>query len=393
MLWDQKNPGNSLIVLPTGSGKSLVIADFVKRLNKPVLIFAPTREILSQNLEKLATYVNRKDIGVYSASMSEKTIRKYTFATIQSCYKKPEFFGHFETVIMDECHLFNPKNLTGMFNTFLEEIGNPKVIGLTATPYRMAQMYKMNDWGQWMTVTTTKLINRMKGWFWKRVLYHMNNEDLLVRGFLAPMEYVDFSRVIHTKLPLNISQSDFDLKAYERLVEAQEPDFLKIINGMAVRKKGVLVFCSSVEQAHRLAEDVKGSCAVVTAKTKKKDRALIINRFKTGKIKVVLNVSVLTIGFDHPELDCIILLRPTRSIALYYQMLGRGIRPAEGKKHCLTIDFTGTVKGMGRIETLKIVKDGKLWELFTETGSWHNKELYSFTLDKGADSGVESVEV
>jgi DNA repair protein RadD len=121
---------------------------------------------------------------------------------------------------------------------------------------------------------------------------------------------------------------------------------------------------------------------VVSAKTKPKERDRVINGFKDGSIKMVMNVGVLTTGFDHPKLDCIVLLRPTRSIGLYYQMVGRGLRKAEGKTSCAVVDMTDTVKKIGRVETIRVEKvDGK-WELLTERGSWHAKELYRFEIQK-----------
>ena len=162
----------------------------------------------------------------------------------------------------------------------------------------------------------------------------------------------------------------------------------KIYDALAysvMHSKSVLVFCSSVRQAEKMAEEYNteniGECAAVSAKTKAKDRDRIISDFKSGKIKMVFNVGVLTTGFDHPALDCIVLLRPTRSIGLYYQMLGRGVRIAEGKTSCKVIDLTSTVKNMGRVETIKLVKREK-WELESETGSWHGAELYSYVFDK-----------
>ena len=141
-----------------------------------------------------------------------------------------------------------------------------------------------------------------------------------------------------------------------------------------------MVFCSSVEQAERLQKLVEGA-KVVTAKTSKKERIEIIKDFREGRIQTVFNVGVLTTGFDFPELDCIVLLRPTQSIGLYYQMLGRGVRVAPQKKGCAVMDLTGTVKRLGRIETIKLVKQEK-WELISETGSWHNFPLYDFEITK-----------
>ena len=378
LLWSQKLEGADLCVLPTGAGKSIIIADLARRLNQPVLILQPTREILEQNYEKLTHYIEPIQIGIYSASMNRKDLGFYTFATIQSIYKKPELFAHFKMVIIDECHLVNPKNFNGMFTTFLKGIGNPKVIGFTATPYRLDHIYTKLKTGEILTHTTTKLINRTKGRFWHRIMFNINNEDLIKKGYLVPLKYIDKTIIEHENIPTNISKSDFNLEKYEEKIEKEKDSILEAVYFGMELAKSVLVFCSSIRQASNLCDLVTGS-AVVTAKTKKKERTRIIKEFREGKIQTVFNVGVLTIGFDHPELGCIVLLRPTRSIGLFYQMLGRGVRPAEGKEFCRVIDMTGTVKQLGKIESIKLIKRDK-WELESEKGSWHNRILYSFLI-------------
>lgn len=383
---DKKLEGNNLIVLPTGSGKSIVIAHLVQQLREPVLILQPTKEILEQNLEKLLRYVDRSEIGIFSASMNDKTVGTYTFATIQSIYKKPELFARFRLVILDEAHLLNPKNLSGMFTSFLRKIGNPKVVGLTATPYRLDTMYVTRDDGDLEIVTTTRLINRTKQFFWQRVLLNVTIADLIERGYLCPLEYVDRSIVRQEDLKLNKSRSDFDLDAYEEITSERQHEMLNAIAYGMERAKSVLVFCSSVAQARRFAGIINGAKSV-SAMTPAKERDRIVSAFKTGEIKVVCNVGVLTTGFDHPALDCVVLLRPTRSIALYSQMIGRGVRTAEGKTSCLVVDCTSTVQNLGRIETIKMVKREK-WELESETGSWHNTELFRFTVHRGTQKAM-----
>lgn len=378
LLWSQQFPEADVCVLPTGAGKSLVIADMAHKLNQPVLILQPSKEILEQNVAKMKTYVEDSEIGIYSASAGRKDFGFFTFATIQSIYKKPSEFAHFRQVIIDECHAVNPKNLDGMFTTFLANIGSPKVVGFTATPYRQDQMYIRNEFGGLETHTTTKIITRIKQRFWHRIMYNVNSEDLIRQGYLVPLKYLDKSIIHHSQIPTNISKSDFNLEAYEQKIESKFDEILEGIFFGQELGRSVLVFCSSVDQAKRLQSVVPDS-KVVTAKTPKKERTDIIEGFRNRRTQTVFNVGVLTTGFDHPSLDCIILLRPTRSIGLYYQMLGRGVRPSEGKKFCWCLDMTGTVKALGRIETIKLVKCEK-WELESEKGSWHNKSLYSYLL-------------
>jgi len=381
LIWAQQFPEPDICVLPTGAGKSLVISDLAHRLNKPTLILQPSKEILEQNLAKMMTYVPPVEIGVYSASMNRKDFGFFTFATIQSIYKKPEEFSHFRQVIIDECHAVNPKNLDGMFTTFLKRIGQPKVVGFTATPYRMDQVYERDAFGGIITHTTTKLINRIKERFWHRLVFNINNGELVEQGYLVPLKYMDKSIITHGEIPTNKSKSDFNLEAYEEKIKDKELKILEAVFFAEELGKSVLVFASSVDQAQRLCSLVPGS-RVVTAKTKKKERTEIVEGFRNQKIQTVFNVGVLTTGFDHPSLDCIVLLRPTRSIGLYYQMLGRGVRQYPGKKFCRVIDMTGTVKALGRIETIKLIKRDQ-WELESEKGSWHKRPLYSFKITEG----------
>lgn len=381
IIWARTNTnlqGNDLVILPTGAGKSVVIASIASTLNEPVLILQPSKEILEQNYSKLCQYVNPDDIGLYSASVGSKEIARYTLATIQSIYKNPDYFRHFKLVIIDEAHLVNPKNLNGMFTSFLKAIGNPRVIGLTATPYRMDTKYEMD--GQMLYVTgTTKLINRMKSMFWQRILFNMNIGELIDQGYLCPLEYHDETVVRHEEIPVNTQGTDFDKDKLDEVMLSKRDRISLVISHAKATSKSVLVFCTSVRQAEQLSEETECS-AVVSSKTKARERDQIIQGFKDGEIKCVFNVGVLTTGFDHPSLDCIVLLRPTRSIALYYQMIGRGVRKSPGKTTCKVIDMTSTVKYLGRVETIKLVKRDK-WELESETGSWHNVELFRWRHD------------
>jgi DNA repair protein RadD len=371
-------PGNSIVSLPTGSGKSIVIAEIASRLG-PVLIMQPSAEILLQNKEKLARYVPSDDIGVYSASMNEKNVKKFTLATIGSVYTKPELFAHYRFAIIDECHLVPVKSLESMFMTFLTRAKIGKIIGLTATPWRMDTQWK--DWGTPVAYeyATTKILTRMKHKsavrpFWNRIIYHTDIGTLIKDGYLSPLEYFHNSKIRHENIPTNKSRSDFDLDAYQRLISAEEDAIIDAIHRLSTSSRSTLVFCSSVEQAERMGMVMKKS-RVVTARTSIRDRREIVDEFKGGNIPLVFNVGVFTTGFDHPALDAIALLRPTRSIGLYYQMLGRGVRKADGKTSCRVVDFSGTVRALGRIETIRLVKTHH-WELWSEKGQWHGRELY-----------------
>lgn len=122
ILWGLTLEGTSIAVLPTGAGKSIVLAELAAQLNQDILILQPSKEILEQNYSKLCQYVDPEEIGIYSASMKQKVIKRYTFATIGSVYKKANEFAHFDIILIDECHLVNPKSLSGMFTKFIKEV-------------------------------------------------------------------------------------------------------------------------------------------------------------------------------------------------------------------------------------------------------------------------------
>jgi DNA repair protein RadD len=386
---DMKYDGNSLVVLPTGAGKSIVIAEVTNRINKPALILQPSKEILEQNLEKLRRYVSKIDTGIYSASFGLKQVRKFTFATIQSVYKKAELFRDFGLILFDEAHSYDPKNLDGMFATFLNGLDKPKVFGFTASPFRnyTRQFYEKAKNGidtLMVAETRLKLINRIEPRFWNKIVFNINGAELIDKGYLCELKYYDLSFYRREELQLNSSGSDYDLEKFVTKLKRHEQKIIEYVARCAAHYKSVLVFCSTVEQAKLLASGMKDA-ECVDGKTKDSRREEIIEGFKAGKIKVVFNVGVLTTGFDHPELDCIMLLRPTRSLSLYYQMLGRGVRIADGKESCAVVDFTKTYKALGRIETIELVKEKTdlfqtypAWNVRTETGIWNDFLVSTF---------------
>lgn len=379
-------PGNDLCILATGAGKSLVISNVVHRLKEPVLILQPSLEILLQNVDKMSKYVSKDEIGVYSASAGEKEIQNITFATIGSIYTQPKLFERFKVVIVDEAHLVPVKDLGSMYGSFLKAIGAQKVYGLTATPFRMDTAYKWVD-GVLMAEATIRLITSMKPKgvgqkpFWNRILCNVNAADLTSLGYLCPIEYVDKSVISQDDLKLNTSRTDFDPKGVEEALGKKDAEVIEAIRWAIGVSKSVLVFTSSVQKAEFYSSLIENS-AVVTAKTPSKERARIIDEFRSGKIKTVLNCQCLTTGFDHPSLDSIVLAKPTRSIALYSQMIGRGVRIAPGKTRCTVLDLTDNVKKIGRFETIKVKQAGGRWILESETRSdWNGQFLYSYKVD------------
>lgn len=388
MLWGITLAGNGLVSIPTGGGKTHIISEFVNRLGKPVLILVPSKELLEQDLEKLSRVVDPSEIGVFSASMKSKEVKRYTLATIQSAYKHPELFAHYDVVIIDEADLVNPKSLDGMYNSFFKAIGNPRIIGLTATPFRMDSFYRR--WGaqawQIETVHTLKFLTRYQQKFWSRVLHVVHAQDLIDEGFLCPLTYHKYEMIPQTKLFFNKSKSDFNLEKFEQ----QYNPFLSKTATMIeeIDSNSVLVFCATIGQAENLQRLIPNS-AIVTGETKAKERSVIITQFRSGELRVVLNVGVLLVGFDKPDLGAIVIARPTRSLRLHSQLLGRGMRIHPGKKTCHIYDLVGNVKTLGTAESMRVVKimsvrGTELWNVTTDARpeGWHYAELYSHHIYK-----------
>ncbi len=363
---DSDNFHKSIVALPTGAGKSLVIASFVAKATGSALIIQPSREILSQNKEKLLTYVDKKTVGVYSASFNLKEIKQYTFATIQSIYKKPELFKHFDWIIIDEAHLYK---VGGMFDTFLKNIGKKKVYGLTATPFKLVQEKRYNWSKREMHVYGVLRMLTQIGF--SKIIYTISTRKLVRHKYLVPLEY---------KVGGDI-KADFKMNSDKKIVESFDTMLSlsgmdKVIPALNVIKnyKSTIIFCPSVAIAQRMQKAVEGfPTAFVSGDTPAKERKQILADFISGKIRAVFNCEVLTTGFDHPALDCIVLARPTKSLNLYNQMLGRGTRTAEGKTKCTIFDITGTTNFLGKLEDIEVKKiDGK-WDVQTIKGKTRDK--------------------
>ena len=350
------NKKNGIIVLPTGAGKSLVIANIAYRLDAPVLIFQPSKEILEQNYEKLCSY-GVMDVGIFSASFGRKEVRKITFATIGSVKSHKDYFRLFRYVIIDECHGVNAE--AGMYKDFIETI-QCKVLGLTATPYRLYSSRFYGSMLRFITRTNPRIFNEM--------LYAVQVRTLLNRGYLAPMNYYQLNIVDPSRLKVNSTGADFtdaSVRRYYREIKFND-SLENIIRRLLVAgRSSILVFTRFIDEANHIARTFSDCAAVVSSDTSKTDRENILRLFKNKQIKVVANVGVLTTGFDFPELATVVLARPTMSLALYYQMCGRAIRPFPGKVSWV-VDLCGNYKRFGRVDDLELrqTKPG-IWAVFS----------------------------
>ncbi|MBL8812526.1 MAG: DEAD/DEAH box helicase family protein [Planctomycetaceae bacterium] len=348
----QERNDNPVVVLPTGAGKSWVIAqlaaDVSLRWNGRVLVLAHRRELLEQNADKLRQLNGQLKIGLFSAGLRRKdSTHPVIFAGIQSIWKKACDFPPFDIVIIDECHLINPDE-EGMYRRFLADLRviNPqlRVIGLTATPYRLK----------------TGRICSPDG-FLNQICYEVGVRELIVQGYLSPLitkagrEKVDTSGV-------QVRGGEFVAGLLESLMD--EPQLVEAACRETMQqtrdRKSVLIFASGVRHGQHVAQRLKTEhgveCGFVTGETPSGERDRLLERFKSGDLRFLCNVNVLTTGFDAPNVDCVVLLRPTMSPGLYYQMVGRGFRLAPGKQNCLVLDFGGNVLRHGPVDAIQIEK-------------------------------------
>ena len=358
-----KNNGNPLIVVPTGGGKSIIIAEFIKQiipLNQRVLMVTHVKELIEQNAEKFDSLCDIP-YGIYSAGIGRRDIRfPVLFAGIGSIFKRAEELGKFDLVIVDECHLITNEKDTGMYQQFIREAQeiNPKlkVIGFTATPYRMKG----------------GLLTEGKHRIFTDIAYECDLLRLIEDGYLSAITTRCGEHVIDTS-GLKVSGGEFTTKSMEEAVHKDNvtEKALDDIMSQAQKadKKSWLVFCASVAHAYECRDYLRSkgiTCETVEAKTPKEQRKEYLEKFKNGELQCITNKDVLTTGFDAPNLDLLALLRPTKSAGLFVQIAGRLLRvppelfstPSQERPKKLLLDYASNVERFGCLDQIKPRKAG-----------------------------------
>jgi DNA repair protein RadD len=357
-----KNMKPSIIVAPTAFGKSIVIAAIAKELGEKLLVLQPSKELLEQNYNKFITLGG--EASIYSASMGSKELGDVTYATIGSIIKIAGKFRELGVtkIIIDECDRY-PRDKSGQLRRFVDSMKATHVLGLTATPLKLQT--NMGDTGPFSKLVM--LTNRSKhGMFFKFILHVSQIQDIVKLGYWTPLEYQSYDFDTGA-LVYNSSGAEYTNDSIARSYENQNIGN-KIVKKVAelVDRKSILVAVPTIEQATQLAGRIPNA-EVVHGGTSKDERRRIIEDFRSQKTRVIVQVNVLTVGFDYPELDCLITGRPTASISWWYQFVGRGTRIHENKKDCLVVDFVGSVEKFGKVEALYYKQDGdENWELYGE---------------------------
>lgn len=353
--------GNPAIVLPTGAGKSPLMAAIaqqaVQQWQGRVGILAHVQELVEQNAAKMKAVWPEAPMGIYAAGLRRRDrFDPILFMQIQSVAEKAHALGRFDLLLVDEAHRIPLKD-DGRYREFIAACRrfNPdlRVVGLTATPYRL----------QGAAVPVCGPENVLT-----EIAYEARVGDLIRDGYLSQLvsragerpslEGIHIRGGEYVERELNAAMMP--------LVERTCDDLV----ARATERRAGIVFCVNVEHAESVCDALRdrGQVAAIIHKgTKKGERKKTIEAFQRGDIRWMVNVNVLSEGFDAPHIDCVAMLRPTKSPGLYYQQVGRGFRLAPGKTDCLVLDYAGNMLEHGPVDAIKVrgARPGKAAEVQT----------------------------
>ena len=337
----------ALVVLPTGAGKSLVISELGRIARGRVLVLAHVKELVEQNHAKYESYELKA--SVFSAGLGRKEAsEQVVFGSVQSVVRNLHQFDdeNFTLLVIDECHRVSMEKNSSYHKVidYLRSL-NPglKILGLTATPYRLGMgwlyQYLQRPNGKGSVRTAEER-------FFKHCIFELPLSYMIRNHFLTPATMVDAPVVFY----------DFSQLSTDRFGRYSETDLNSLLKGKGratrqiitqvitktEKRQGAMIFASTVDHAREIMGYLpEGEAALVIGETSGKERDRLIEAFKSQSLKYLVNVSVLTTGFDAPHVDFIAILRPTESVSLYQQIVGRGLRLSSGKEDCLVIDYAG----------------------------------------------------
>jgi DNA repair protein RadD len=340
----KKNP---LCVLPTGAGKSLVLAALCQAVSpEPVIVLSHVKELLQQDAATLGRLAPEIWQGFFSAGLKEKNARaQVVFGSVQSVYKNLErFTARRLLVIVDEAHLC-PRKADAMYAVVFDHFAAGLRVGFTASKSRMDSGLLVDGEGAWFDC----------------IAHEEEAKTLIDRGFLVPLSGVMTEEQANMKGVATRAGEFAQEEAQQAVIRTLDiAGAVASAKKHAAQRKAWLVFAAGVEHAHKVLEELRRQgvgAACVTNETSNEDRERLIAEYKAGEFRALVNVGVLTTGFDAPMTDCIICMRPTQSLVLWQQMLGRGMRLAEGKRNCLLLDYVGNLDRLGGVGVVYEQKD------------------------------------
>lgn len=341
-----------LTVLPTGAGKTVIFGELIRKAieAKPdirIVVLMGRIDLVSQTERAIARQVPRRDIGVYCGSLGRKELsRKVTLASIQSIHRerlRPNL------IICDEVHNFDARG--GRYLKFIEQClaDNPKlkVVGFTATPFRMnGEIYGEDE-------------------FFKKITYRKRIQDLIALGHLCEprmkgsKEQFDISS-------LRIKGGEYVQGDVDELVKDQDQCSRQILDALS-RMDGrqcIVWATANIDHCNLVANALMAMAERVTtvhSKLEKETRNANLSAFRGGSCRHMVFVTILSEGFDHPPIDTVVLMRPTRSPVLYVQSVGRGLRPSAdtGKRDCLVLDYGQVIRTLGPLDNPRVKRKKK----------------------------------
>src|SRR5215831_13284748 len=343
--------GNPLIAMATGTGKSVVIAFLIRRLltdypKMRVLVTAPNRELIDQDINELLRIWPEAPIGINCEGMgSRDTDAQILFVSINSIYRKPQAIGRRDLVIIDEAH-FIPHHDQGMYRTTLEAlrelVPDLRVVGLTATPYRLDSGHLCEG----------------EGHIFDSVVYEYGIAQGIRDGWLSLLSSKATTAVINVS---GVGKRGGEFIADQLEAAAIRGDVIERacdeIAGYLGHRRAWLVYCVGVTHAELVRNALRArgvDCEMVLGETPSDERDRIIEDFRAGRLTALVSVMVLSYGFNVLHVDLIAMLRPTCSAGLYVQQVGRGTRKADGKHDCRVLDFAGNVRRFGPVDDVRI---------------------------------------
>lgn len=351
-----------LLELATGSGKSLIVSAIARYLqsvapNKRVLCIAPSKELVVQNHEKYVTGY-KEPASIYCSSAGSKELRhQVIFASPLTAMKNIRIIAHLGVsgIIIDEAHGVTPTMLELIKQVQEYEVNgtrpneNVRVIGMTATPYRTGTgyIYAKDCTGENEILHDD---SKARDPYYSRLLYRVSAGELVEQGYLTkPVigetdEHYDTSK-LETDRNGSFTAASV-AKAFNGNTKTER--IVNKVMAFAESRKGVMFFAATISHAEEIASYLPShDVRVITGNLKKADREKFINDFKARRVKYLVNVDVLTTGFDAPHVDLIAILRATESPGLLQQIIGRSLRLCEGKEDALVLDYAENIERHG----------------------------------------------
>jgi len=336
-----------LIEAATGAGKSHIIASLAHTIHgytgKRVLCLAPSAELVTQNREKFLATGNKA--SMFSASAGAKELRHpVVFGSPLTVKNRiSRFKDGYAAVIVDEAHGLTP-TLKSIIDAMMQESPMLRVIGTTATPYRLNEGYIFSMWPNERVNDDSATKNP----YFTKLVSRITAPQLIDMGFLTPPIVGSPGAEGYDTGGMKVNaRGQFDKEDVDRAYHGKGRLTSRIVADVIDQcrdRNGVLFFAATVQHAEEVMQSLPPQLsAIVTGSTPKRERDSILRRFKAQEIKYLVNVAVLTTGFDAPHVDCIAILRKTESAGLWTQIMGRGLRLHDGKENCLILDYTTNI--------------------------------------------------